>query len=153
MIDIPPPILIESGDSKRKVREPVYELVTKFGVGNMGGIRYSSKNNIIVLCHTVAEYYQDEIREDLGLIYYSGEGQLDDQQLSGGNLRIVDSENTPMFYFTEVLQEPGQRKRGALDNIYKFVGKVKYLRHAIKTENDHDGNPRKVIKFLLELEK
>ena len=116
-------------------------------------IRYSSKNNIIVLCHTVAEYYQDEIREDLGLIYYSGEGQYGDQQLSGGNLRIVDSENTPMFYFTEVAQESGQRKRGALDNVYKFVGKVKYLRHAIKTENDHDGNPRKVIKFLLEVEK
>ena len=37
------------------------ELVTKFGVGNMGGIRYSSVNNIIVLCHTVAKYYQDEI--------------------------------------------------------------------------------------------
>ena len=129
------------------------ELVTKFGVGNMGGIRYSSKNNIIVLCHTVAKYYQDEIREDLGLIYYSGEGQYGDQQLSGGNLRIVDSENTPMFYFTEVPQESGQKKRGALDNIYKFVGKVTYLRHAIKTENDHDGNPRKVIKFLLELEK
>ena len=129
------------------------ELVTKFGVGNMGGIRYSSKNNIIVLCHTVAKYYQDEIREDLGLIYYSGEGQYGDQQLSGGNLRIVDSENTPMFYFTEVPQESGQKKRGALDNIYKFVGKVMYLRHAIKTENDHDGNPRKVIKFLLEVEK
>ena len=129
------------------------ELVTKFGVGNMGGIRYSSANNIIVLCHTVAKYYQDEIREDLGLIYYSGEGQHGDQQLSGGNLRIIDSENTPMFYFTEIPQESGQRKRGALDNVYKFVGKVKYLRHAIKTENDHDGNPRKVIKFLLEVEK
>ena len=80
-------------------------------------------------------------------------------QIYGGNCKFMlysllsNKFAKAMFYFTEIPQESGQRKRGALDNVYKFVGKVKYLRHAIKTENDHDGNPRKVIKFLLEVEK
>jgi hypothetical protein len=117
----------------------------------MGGIRYSSKNNVIILCDTQSGHYDDKIDKDFQIIYYTGEGQKGDQTLTGGNQRIVNSENTPMFYFIEVPQEPGQRRRGALDNIYKFVGQVKYTKHAFKTENDIDGSPRQVIKFLLEV--
>ena len=124
----------------------------KFGVGNMGGIRYTSRNKLIVLCDTESGHYNDVIDKDFQIIYYTGEGQIGDQTLTGGNKRIVESEKTPMFYFIEVPQEPGQRKRGALDNIYRFVGKVRYLKNAIKTENDINGNPRQVIKFLLEVE-
>jgi hypothetical protein len=65
----------------------------------------------------------------------------------------VNSSNLSLFYFAEVPQDPGMKKRGALDNIYKFVGKVKYLKHSLKVENDVSGNPRIVIKFLLEIEK
>ena len=129
------------------------ELVEKFGVGNMGGIRYSAKNNLIVLCDTESGHYNDEIDKEFQIIYYTGEGQTGDQTLVGGNRRIADSENTSMFYFLEVPQEAGQNKRGALGKIYRFVGKVRYLKHASKTENDINGNPRKVIKFLLEIEK
>ncbi len=128
------------------------EIVAKFGVGNMGGIRYSAKNNCIVLCDTESGHYTDEIDKEFQIIYYTGEGQTGDQSLTAGNQRIANSENTPMFYFLEVPQEPGQNKRGALGKIYRFVGKVRFLKHATKTENDISGNPRQVIKFLLEVE-
>jgi len=128
------------------------ELVAKFGVGNIDGIHYSSKNNIIVLCATESGQYIDEIDKEFQIIFFTGEGYIGDQTLTGGNQSIVESKDTPMFYFIEVPQEPGQNKRGALGKIYKFVGKVKYLKHAIKTENDINGNPRNVIKFLLEVE-
>lgn len=146
--DLQDSVLIEKGQNLTND-----ELVAKFGVGNMGGIRYSSKNNVIVLCDTESGHYTDEIDKEFQIIYYSGEGKLGDQSLTGGNQRIVESENTPMFYFIEVPQEPGQNKRGALGKIYRFVGKVRYLKHTTKTENDIDGNPRQVIKFLLEIEK
>jgi len=129
------------------------ELTQKFGVGNMGGIRYSSKNNLIVLCDTQSSHYNDRIDPDTGIIVYTGEGQVGDQELKGGNFRISNSSNLSLFYFVEVPQEPGMKKRGVLDNIYKFVGKVKYLKHSFKVENDSSGNPRVVIKFLLEIEK
>lgn len=127
------------------------DLMRIFGVGNMGGIRYSSKNNVIILCDTKSGHYDDKIDKDFQIIYYTGEGQKGNQTLTGGNQRVVNSETTPMFYFIEVPQEQGQRKRGALDNIYKFVGRVRYTKHAFKTENDVDGSPRQVIKFLLEV--
>lgn len=129
------------------------DIVRIFGVGNMGGIRYSSKNNVIVLCDTQSGHYDDTIDEDFQIIYYTGEGQKGDQTLTAGNQRVIDSETTPMFYFIEVPQDPGQRKRGALDNIYRFVGRVKYTKHTFKTDNDIDGVPRQVIKFLLEVQK
>ena len=129
------------------------ELVTKFGVGNMGGIRYSSKNNLLILCDTESGHYNDEIDKESEIIYYTGEGQTGDQTLSGKNQRIAESQNVPMFYFLEVPQEPDQNKRGAIGKIYRFIGKVRYLKHIIKIENDINGNSRKVIKFLLEVEK
>jgi len=126
------------------------EIVRIFGVGNMGGIRYSSKNNVIILCDTQSTY-DDKFNKDFQIIQYAGEGRKGDQTLTGGNQRIVNSETTPIFYFIEVPQEPGQKRRGALDNVYKFVGQVKYTKHVFKTENDVNGVPRQVIKFLLEI--
>lgn len=128
------------------------ELMEKFGVGNMGGIRYSRKNNLLILCTTHSNHYSDEIDRDAHLIKYTGEGQIGDQTLTGGNLKIVNSENIPMLFFQEIYQEPGSRKRGALDNNYSFIGKVKYLKHYWKNESDRNGNQRQVIKFVLEIE-
>ena len=41
--------------------------------------------------------------------YFTGEGQSGDQTLSGGNQRIANSENVPMFYFIENRQPSGQK--------------------------------------------
>ena len=128
------------------------QLMEKFGVGNMGGIRYSRRNNILVLCSTLSDDYEDTFDETSGLIKYSGEGQIGEQNLTGGNYKIANAKNIPMLYFKEKPQEPGARKRGALDNIYIFVGKVKYLKHYFTNEPDKLGNQRQLIKFILEVE-
>ncbi|MDA1124715.1 MAG: hypothetical protein O3C04_03600 [Crenarchaeota archaeon] len=164
------------------------DLMRIFGVGNMGGIRYSSKNNVIILCDTKSGHYDDMVDKDFQIIHYTGEGQKGDQTLRGGNQRIVNSKMIPMFYFIEVPQKPDQKRREIariarekklakeiieeLDElyldlaeykaqlkgekwdgryIYKFVGRVKYTKHVFKTENDVNGTPRQVIKFLLEV--
>ena len=126
------------------------ELSKKYKVGNMGGIRYSSKNNLIVLCDTKSGDFTDKIDHEFGLIAYTGEGRIGDQKMTGGNRRIYESggQKTRIFYFVE--SESSGGKRGALDKNYRYFGQVKYVRHIIKTENDIHGNPRKTIKFLLQ---
>lgn len=128
------------------------DVIDKFGVGNMGGIRHSKKNNILVLCSTLSDDYSDSLDPNSGLIIYSGEGQIGDQELTKGNKKIVDSESK-MLYFKEKFQEPGSRKRGALDNLYEFIGVIKYVEHYWNDEKDKEGNERKVVKFVLEVEK
>ena len=121
------------------------EIMKFFKVGNMGGIRYTKYNDIIVLLSTHSNDYDDSIDSESGLIIYTGEGKYD-QELKNGNEKILNSSKIPMVFFKEVYQEPGVRKRGALDNIYEFVGVVKYQKHYWKTEKN-----RKVIKFVLEI--
>jgi len=128
------------------------ELMKKFGVGNMGGIRYSRRNNILILCSTLSEHYSDSIDEDTGIIKYTGEGLIGEQSLTAGNYKIANSNNTTMLFFKEKPQEPGAKKRGALDNIYTFVGKVKYLKHYWMNALDRNNQTRRVIKFVLEME-
>lgn len=122
------------------------EIVAKFGVRNMGGIRYTKENDVIVLLSTISDDYDDSIDTDSGIIIYTGEGKSD-QELKYGNEKITNSQNTLMIFFKEVYQEPGMRKRGALDNKYQFLGSVKYQKHYWKTEKE-----RKVVKFVLEIQ-
>ena len=128
------------------------ELVERFGVGNMGGIRHSKKNNVLILCSTFSNQYEDDVDEDAHLIKFTGEGQSGDQTLSRGNHKIANSENTPILFFKEKYQEQGVRKRGPLDNIYSFVGKVRYVKHYWKEEQDVNGSKRQVLKFVLEIQ-
>ena len=121
------------------------EIMSTFNVGNMGGIRYTKYNNVIVLLSTYSDDYDDSIDLSSGFITYTGEGK-GDQEIKNGNEKIFNSQNTPMIFFKEVYQEPGVRTRGVLDNKYKFIGVVKYHKYNWATEKD-----RKVIKFVLEI--
>ncbi|MBT5842729.1 MAG: EVE domain-containing protein [Thaumarchaeota archaeon] len=127
------------------------DLMKNFGVGNMGGIRHSKKNNLLVLCSSLSNDYADSLDSKSGLHVYSGEGQTGDQELIKGNKKILDSE-CKMLLFKEKYQEPGVRKRGALDNLYEFVGPVNYVKHFWVDEKDKEGNIRKAVKFVLEVE-
>jgi len=122
------------------------DIISTFKVGNMGGIRYTKENDVIVLLSTYSNDYEDSIDTDSGLIIYTGEGK-DDQELKNGNEKILNSQNTPMVFFKEVYQEKGARPRGALDNKYKFIGVVKYQKHYWKEEKG-----RQVVKFVLEIQ-
>jgi len=122
------------------------EIVKLFKVGNMGGIRYTKYNNVIVLLSTHSDDDDDDsIHLNSGFVFYTGEGQ-GDQEIKNGNEKILNSQKTPMVFFKEVYQEPGSRPRGALDNKYKFIGVVKYHKYNWATEKG-----RKVIKFVLEI--
>ena len=127
------------------------ELVEKFGVGNMGGIRHSKKNNVLILCSTFSNQYEDDVDEDAHLIKFTGEGQSWDQTLYRGNHKIANSDNIPMLFFKEKYQKPGIRKRGPLDNIYSFIGIVRYVKHYWKEEDDN-GKKRQIVKFVLEIQ-
>lgn len=121
------------------------DIVSTFKVGNMGGIRYTKENDVIVLLSTYSNDYDDTIDIDSRLIIYTGEGK-ENQELKNGNEKILNSQNTPMVFFKEVYQEPGARPRGTLDNKYQFIGLVKYQKHYWKTEKG-----RTVVKFVLEI--
>lgn len=127
------------------------DLMDNFGVGNMGGIRYSKKNDVLVLCSSLSHDYIDSIVPGSGLIVYSGEGKIGNQEITRGNAHILNSKNKILF-FKEQFQEPGTKKRGALDNLYEFVGLVNYVKHYWKDELDAEKNIRKVVKFVLEVE-
>jgi len=127
------------------------DLMKNFGVGNMGGIRHSKKNNLLVLCSSLSNDYSDSLDPKSGLYVYSGEGNSGDQEITKGNKKILDSE-CKMLFFKEKYQEPGMRKRGALDNLYEFIGLVTYVKHFWMDEKDREGNLRKTVKFVLEVE-
>ena len=122
------------------------DLISIFKVGNMGGIRYTKKNNIIVLLSTYSNNYDNLIDVNSGLIEYTGEGN-GNQEMKNGNKKILNSQNTQIVFFKEVFQKPGSRLRGALDNKYQFIGIVKYKEHQFKKEKE-----RQVIKFILEIQ-
>ena len=122
------------------------DLVSTFNVENIGGIRYTKKNDVIVLLSLYSNDHGDSIDIDSGLIIYTGEGKKD-QKLKNGNEKILNSQNNLMVFFKEVYQEPGTRLRGALDNKYKFIGIVKYQKHYWKEEKN-----RQVLKFVLEIQ-
>lgn len=122
------------------------DVISKFKVGNMGGIRYPKETNVIVLLSAYSDDYDDSIDTESGLIIYAGEGE-GNQELKNGNEKILNSQNIPMVFFKEVYQDLGSRPRGTLDNKYKFVGTVKYQKHYWKEEKG-----RKVVKFVLEIQ-
>ena len=121
------------------------EICSLFGVANMGGIRYSKNTNVVVLLSSLSNDYVCGIRPDSKLITYAGE-KKSNEELKHGNEKIFNSKNIPMVFFQEIYQKPGIRKRGALDNKYKFIGTVRYLGHFWEGENN-----KKAIKFVLEI--
>ena len=122
------------------------DVISTFKVANIGEIRYTKENDVIVLLSTYSNDYDDSIDIDSRLIIYTGEGK-GDQELKNGNEKILNSQNTPMVLFKEVYQEKGARPRGALDNKYKFIGVVKYQKYYWKEEKG-----RQVVKFVLEIQ-
>lgn len=56
------------------------ELTKKFEVGNSGGMRYSKKNNILVIiCDHTKNLYDDKWKGDI--LHYTGMGKKGDQDL------------------------------------------------------------------------
>lgn len=118
------------------------ELTSVFGVSNMGGIRKSNKNNLLVVIvdHTKATY-QDRWEKDI--LHYTGMGLKGDQKLDRQNKTILESNITGIeMYLFEVF----------VTNKYLYQGKVKLIdKPYIENQLDDKNNIRKVYIFPLKL--
>jgi 5-methylcytosine-specific restriction protein A len=119
------------------------QLSRVFGVGNAGGMRWSSAQGclVVVADHTKA-LYDDRWEGDV--FHYTGMGRVGDQHLEGQNKRLADQgkTGTPVHLF-EVF------RRGS----YTYGGRVG-LAGAVQTERQPDdtGHARRVYVFPLRLE-
>ncbi len=127
------------------------ELYSEFKVRNMGGIRPSNQNKVIILIDSIIDYkgnassnpngYRDTQDDDVGFLTYVGEGQ-DDQSLTRNNKNILLSKENgyTMLYFKKI-------DRNKL--IFRFP--VSYDSHSSATQENRNGYPRKVILFKLRI--
>lgn len=109
-----------------------------FGVGNMGGMRRSQKNNLLLIVsdHTKS-FYEDKWYGDV--LYYTGMGKFGDQQLTSQNKTLAESnKNGVAIYLCEVL-ESGK---------YIFHGRVQLVQDPFQQDQkDSEGTLRKVWIF------
>lgn len=122
------------------------DLSTLFGVGTMGGIRYSGRADdaravvfITSLNSTGDEHpYHDRIED--GVLHYTGEGLSGDQQLSGGNLALSRNVTVdfPIYGFNKVGKDQ-----------YRYLGRFRVLQVSQETQSDTAGTPRHVYVFRM----
>lgn len=109
-----------------------------FGVGNMGGMRRSQKNNLLLIVsdHTKS-FYEDKWYGDV--LYYTGMGKFGDQQLTSQNKTLAESnKNGVAIYLCEVL-ESGK---------YIFHGRVQLVQEPFQEDQkDSEGSLHKVWIF------
>ena len=118
-----------------------YDLTKEFQVGNMGGMRRSKKtNSLVLISDNTKGLYHDEWVD--GVLNYTGMGKIGDQVLDGNqNRTLYDSDSNDVDVYLFEVDTPGE---------YRFSGKVVLAGtpfHA--TQNDDEGNPRKVWIFPL----
>lgn len=113
-----------------------------FGCSLMGGISYGKKTNVLVLIRKhIDNLYED--RQEGDIIYYTGEGQVGNQDLVRGNKAINESNenNTNMVLF-DVFSK-GE---------YTYKGVVKLISQPmIEKQLDAEDNVRDVYVFPLKL--
>lgn len=116
------------------------DLISAFGGSFMRGINPCHKTNTIVITsvHTGNRIYDDKLF-DGDTMYYTGEGQVGDQTLSGGNKAIYTAKerNVPIYLFVRFKRQE-----------YTYFGEVVVVGEPFfEIEKDINGLDRKVIKF------
>jgi 5-methylcytosine-specific restriction protein A len=116
------------------------EIVDLFSVGNMGGMRRSLSNNLLVLIsdHTKGLYddrWQGEV------LLYTGMGKAGDQELKSQNKTVAESHaNGIAMHLFEV----------TVPTRYRYSGVVELADEPFREDqNDETGKPRKVWIFPL----
>ena len=116
------------------------DLISAFGGSFMRGINPCHKTNTIVITsvHTGNRIYDDKLF-DGDVMYYTGEGQIGDQTMSGGNKAIYTARerNVPIYLFVRFKRQE-----------YTYFGEVVLVDEPyFEPEKDVNGNMRQVIKF------
>jgi len=134
------PALLETGREYRR-----QELHDDFGGQRFGGISTPAKYPIVLLFTGEADEqygYRDGFRED-GTFQYTGEGQVGDMEMKGGNLAIRDHLiNGKKLHLFEILRQGKVR----------YEGEATYLDHSEQRRPDKHGNYRRVFVFELGLQ-
>ncbi len=131
------------------------EIYRSLGVGNAGGIRFSTNDNggirRAVLLTSVPtgriigeNPYHDRVEGDI--LVYTGAGQKGNQALGGANKRILEqsAQTFPIYCF----QLLGSRRNKVIGpKRWGFLGLLSYLRHYKETQIDIHGAPREVWIF------
>lgn len=113
-----------------------------FGGRNMGGLRYSKPNHLlIVINNSDVEFFPDQhiIVDNEEIIIYFGEGNYGDQSISRGNKRLYYSnldKGTPLHYFI----------KNKYDNNYTYNGRVKLIDESSGTNQFYDKYGRLIAK-------
>lgn len=121
------------------------EISEIFNVSTTGGVRYSIKNNHLVLIQLIRDNpYSDTIDWKENTISYVGTGQKGDQNFyKGGNKRIYNSlkDKTDIYFFISNEQ-----------NKYYYFGKADLVKTYNRTSPDVDDLLRNTVIFDLKLE-
>lgn len=119
------------------------ELSQIFGVGNAGGMRWSSahKHLVIIADHTKSLY---DDRWEGNILHYTGMGKVGDQTLSGQNQRLADQRFTGVQVFLFEVHTQGQ---------YEFAGPVHQAADPYRVQQPDDaGSVRWVYVFPVALD-
>ena len=117
-----------------------YELQTRFRVANMGGIRPSTKNRIIVLMSSYDSHgFENVTNSDSKFIAFVGQGQKD-QTMTRNNKSLMMSKEygyTLLYFHKQNLEK------------IAFQYPVEYVSHSFVQQKNSEGLERKVILFNL----
>lgn len=118
------------------------EIRTAFDVGNMGGMRKSNKNNLLLLVSDHSKSLYDD-RWEGNILHYTGMGKVGDQTLASQNRTVYESTNTDIkLYLCEVFET----------NRYIYVGQVQLANSPYnEIQVDDEGQERQVFMFPLQL--
>ena len=121
------------------------EIVRMFSISTQGGMRRSNSKNALVLfsTHTGLDRLYEDYWKD-GILYYTGMGQIGDQDIDfAQNRTLKESNNTSIVvYLFEMYRDQYYRYRG----IVKLEGEPFQ-----ENETDLNGDFRKVWKFPLKV--
>jgi hypothetical protein len=118
-----------------------------FGVGNMGGIRYTGTANrpiqcviITTLTHTKDNPYTDRLAGSK--LIYTGEGQIGPQKMDKGNLALYNQaeQKFPLHAFEKTANDD-----------YKYLGSMLVLETTQEVQKDREGAEREVFMFTMQL--
>ena len=115
-------------------------IMDTFKCKSIGGIRYSTATNTIVLIanHTFKPYVNC-CAHDESIFFYAGEGQQGDQEMTRGNKRLRDSQGISVYLFEHFSDSRG----------YIYSGSVKVGEPYQETQSNENGESRRVWIFPL----
>ena len=117
------------------------EIQEIFGGRNMGGLRYSKENRLLIVINNGdVEFFPDQhmLVDDKRVIFYFGEGNYGNQKITRGNKRLYNSniEGTPLHYFV----------KNKSDNLYTYNGRVELINKTAMSKCFYNDDGRLIAK-------